>query len=164
MAKFKFGDKVKTLVGENYFGQERFPVGTIGIIVYDADSEGDYAVHTSDDYWYYKEDELELVAEPLSATEAIEWLVNHYWDDYEEAFGYDYAFEDLLDKMTPEAVVQKIADWKAAHEVNEDECVWKHAICNDWYVSCNNNGKVRYMLGVTQFKHCPFCGKKIKVV
>lgn len=48
--------------------------------------------------------------------------------------------------------------------VSDDVCEWiKQYKTYDWKPSCETNS-VYNVAGVVWFKHCPFCGKKIKVV
>ena len=61
--KFKVGDKVRTLTEVDVAGYYRFPVGTIGSIVYISNFKHLSIKVISDDgkYYWYDEDELELV-------------------------------------------------------------------------------------------------------
>lgn len=70
--KFNLGDKVRTLKERNN-GEfaELFPIGTVGVIegielITDSDTTKQYhqyKVATDDDYWYYDEENIELVEE-----------------------------------------------------------------------------------------------------
>ena len=70
--KFKVGDKVRTLKEKNN-GEftELFPIGTVGVIedieiITDSDTTKQYhqyKVATDDDFWYYDEENIELVEE-----------------------------------------------------------------------------------------------------
>lgn len=63
-----------------------------------------------------------LIMPEITADEVVEWLVSHYEDGvYVEAFGEDYKTEFLLDEMSAEEVVRKIAQWKYDHEKKEPE-------------------------------------------
>lgn len=70
--KFQIGDKVRTLKEKN--NDENtvlFPIGTVGVIegieiITDSDTTKqyyEYKVATNDDYWYYDEENIELVKE-----------------------------------------------------------------------------------------------------
>ena len=64
----------------------------------------------------------DLIIPDLTAAEAVQWIVLHYEDGvYAEAFGVDYRIEFLLDDMSAEEVVSKIAQWKSDHEKKEPE-------------------------------------------
>lgn len=70
--KFNLGDKVRTLKERNN-GEfaKLFPIGTVGVIedietITDSDTTKQYhqyKVATDDDYWYYDEENIELVEE-----------------------------------------------------------------------------------------------------
>ena len=55
--KYNIGDKVKII--KNIYGGE-FPIGTIGKIM--KKSIDDYRVNYKRDYWWYRDEELELVS------------------------------------------------------------------------------------------------------
>lgn len=67
--KFNLGDKVRTLKERNNGEVEKlFPIGTVGVIegieiVTDTTKQYQYKVATDDDYWYYDEENIELVKE-----------------------------------------------------------------------------------------------------
>ena len=89
---------------------------------YNKDKRYDYKHITWSDNTEGVTEFSDLILPELTADEVVEWLVSHYADGvYVEAFGEDYKTEFLLDEMSAEEVVRKIAQWKYAHEKKEPE-------------------------------------------
>lgn len=59
--KFKVGDKVRTLKGKNESGISRLNIGTVGTVIDIDDNAPQYRVGYGGHYYWYYENELELV-------------------------------------------------------------------------------------------------------
>ena len=75
---FKVGDRVRTLVGKDKLGTERFPVGTIGEVT-DFDFDGN-AIEVSVDgkKWYYHKKDIELANDVILVGDEVYFLDSNY--------------------------------------------------------------------------------------
>ena len=48
--------------------------------------------------------------------------------------------------------------------VDDDVCEWKYIDTVSFNAKFSCNGKTRNIKSMRSYKHCPYCGKKIKVV
>lgn len=114
-------------LGYRWHGYGEMPTDeTIGsgctIHFYDKKSYENYKCITWSDKTEGVTEFSDLILPEPTAEEVVEWLVENYEDGtYKEVFGKDYLFSNLLEDMTPDEVVEKIAKWKSDHEKKELE-------------------------------------------
>jgi len=48
--------------------------------------------------------------------------------------------------------------------MKEPKCIYKYIDGGNWEISCNNLTHLGFREYELNYKYCPYCGKKIKVV
>lgn len=68
----------------------------------------------------------DLVWQELSAVELLKFFYEHYTDGkFVEAFGRDYCFDELLRRMEPEDIAERVREWLEKNKSRETETTTK---------------------------------------
>lgn len=81
------------------------------------------------DRWHEITEFSDLVWQEPSAVELLKFFYEHYTDGkFAEAFGGDYCFTELLGRMEPEDIVERVQEWLEKNKSRETETITKSKV------------------------------------